>query len=59
MGKVKVFFIDIIDVLVCYGKCILLKSFGWVLIILVCYFVIKSVGKEIVKVVVVFVKLFV
>lgn len=48
MVKFKVFFIDIIDVLVCYGKCILLKSFGWVIIILIGYFVIKSVGKEIV-----------
>lgn len=48
-GKAKVFLIDTIDVLVCYGKRTLSKSSGWALTTPVCYLATKSAGKEIVK----------
>lgn len=48
-GKAKVFLVDTIDVLVCYGKRTLSKSSGWALTTPVCYLATKSAGKEIVK----------
>lgn len=48
-GKAKVFLIDTIDVLVCYGKRTLSKSLGWALAFPVCYLATQSDGKEIVK----------
>lgn len=48
-AKSKVFLIDTIDVLVCYGKRTLSKSSGWAITTPIGYLATKSAGKEIVQ----------